>query len=107
MNMNNIGTVIKNRRGNRTLTEVSQATGISMAMLSLIEQGKRNPSESSLIALAEFFETTSFNLRFEVEHGVSWEAFGARLVTIARGAGPNRIRNQINTLWNNPSLASV
>jgi len=75
-------------------------------MLSMIEQDKRNPSETTLLALADAFDTTLFDLRFEFEWGVSWSTFGASIVGTARKTGSNTAKNQIQRVWKNPSLAA-
>jgi transcriptional regulator with XRE-family HTH domain len=54
----NFGYVLRKLRHNRdeTLEQVSEATGLSVAMLSRVERGERLPSPDSVEALARHFE---------------------------------------------------
>ncbi len=54
----NFGNVLRKLRHNRdeTLEQVSEATGLSVAMLSRVERGERLPSPDSVEALARHFE---------------------------------------------------
>lgn len=54
----NFGAVLRKLRHNRdeTLEQVSEATGLSIAMLSRVERGERLPSPDSVEALARHFE---------------------------------------------------
>ena len=50
-----IGKKLKELRGNRTIQEISDATGISPSTLGMYEIGERIPRDDNKITLANFY----------------------------------------------------
>lgn len=63
--MKEIGNKLKELRGNKSMTEVSQQTGISEKSLYAYENGTRIPSDEKKFILANYFNTTIEFLFFE------------------------------------------
>ena len=55
MNREELGARLRELRGNRTLEDVSQATGIGRSALNMYELGCRVPRDEAKIKLAEFY----------------------------------------------------
>lgn len=53
-----IGHRLKALRGDKTLWDISKATGIQMPLLSLYENGKRVPSDTNKLILAQYYGQT-------------------------------------------------
>ena len=53
-----IGRELKRLRGNKTIQDVSDATGISPSTLGMYEIGARVPRDNNQIALADYYGTT-------------------------------------------------
>ena len=65
--MKNIGTIIKNRRGEIRQFQLADSSGISRSALSQIENGIRRPSWDTLTDIAEALNTTALDMLFESE----------------------------------------
>lgn len=65
MNAVEIGNRLKALRGNRTIQEVAEATGIDTSTIGMYEIGQRIPRDNNKIILAEYYGTTVQNLFFE------------------------------------------
>lgn len=57
-NKKTIGARLRNMRGNRTLDDVSRATGIGRSALNMYEIGHRMPRDDAKITLAAFYGKT-------------------------------------------------
>lgn len=53
-----IGNKLRSLRGERTLKEVSDATGIDISTLGMYEIGQRVPRDNNKIVLADYYKTT-------------------------------------------------
>lgn len=53
-----IGNKLRSLRGERTLKEVSDATGIDISTLGMYEIGQRVPRDDNKIVLADYYKTT-------------------------------------------------
>lgn len=60
-----IGHRLKALRGDKTLWDISKATGIQMPLLSLYENGKRVPSDTNKIILAQYYGQTVQEIFFD------------------------------------------
>lgn len=58
MNSKEIGRRLKELRGDRTIKEVSDATGINPSTLGMYEIGERVPRDNNKITLANYFGIT-------------------------------------------------
>nr|DAE71022.1 MAG TPA: hypothetical protein [Caudoviricetes sp.] len=58
MNKQDIGTILKELRGNTPAPEVAAACGISVSALYMYESGKRIPRDQIKIRLAHYYKTT-------------------------------------------------
>jgi transcriptional regulator with XRE-family HTH domain len=65
LNAVEIGNRLKALRGNRTIQEVSEATGIDTSTIGMYEIGQRIPRDNNKIILADYYGTTVQNLFFE------------------------------------------
>ena len=65
MNAIEIGRRLKTLRGNKTIQEVSDATGIDPSTIGMYEIGQRIPRDNNKITLAEYYGTTVQKLFFE------------------------------------------
>ena len=65
MNAVEIGNRLKALRGNRTIQEVAEATGIDTSTIGMYEIGQRIPRDNNKIILADYYGTTVQNLFFE------------------------------------------
>ncbi len=65
MNAVEIGRRLKALRGNKTIQEVSDATGIDPSTIGMYEIGQRIPRDNNKITLAEYYGTTVQKLFFE------------------------------------------
>lgn len=61
-----IGNKLRELRGNRTQKEVADAVNVSVMAISKYEHGLIIPSDSTKIALAEYYNTTVESLFFTV-----------------------------------------
>jgi len=78
--------VIARKRRSLTLTRLAQLTGLSTRSISLYENGHQQPSDETLLQLAEVLDVSSAFL------GAPGSDAGARHVTPAWGMGRHRIR---------------
>jgi transcriptional regulator with XRE-family HTH domain len=53
-------TFYRQRRGDRTLAEASQATGINEGTLSRIERGEQFPARMQVVPLVNFYDVAAF-----------------------------------------------
>lgn len=65
MNAVEIGGRLKMLRGNKTIQEVADATGIDTSTIGMYEIGQRIPRDNNKIILAEYYGTTVQKLFFE------------------------------------------
>ena len=62
------GKKLREARGEKTQEDVAKAVGISLAAVSMYEQGQRMPRDEVKLRLANYFNTTVEALFFSQQH---------------------------------------
>lgn len=65
MNRVDIGKRLRKLRGNRTIQEVSDATGLGWSTICMYELGRRVPEDQNKVTLARYYKVTVQELFFD------------------------------------------
>ena len=60
-----VGERLRTLRGSRTLSEVSEALGVSEMAVSLWERGERTPSDDMKVKIAAYFKRSVMSIFFK------------------------------------------
>lgn len=68
MKIESVGEKLRQLRGDRTMREISDATGIKESALGMYERGERNPRDDVKIRLARFYGVSLSELFYPDEY---------------------------------------